>query len=199
MNMDVSRRRFLQGAGAGLAGTTLGAFGFGGIEAAHAEAIRAFKLVGTTETRNTCPYCSVACGVILYSKGDLKKGEAAKITHIEGDADHPTNRGTLCPKGAALLDFVHAKTRLQHPEYRAPGSDRWQRISWDDALNRVARLMKQDRDANFVTQTDDGLTVNRWLTTGMLAASASSNETGYITHKVIRSLGILAFDNQARV
>jgi formate dehydrogenase major subunit len=135
----------------------------------------------------------------MYSLGDKSKNATASIFHIEGDPDHPVNRGTLCPKGAALIDFVHSPSRLQYPEYRAPGSDRWQRISWDDALDRVARLMKEDRDANFIAQTGDGLTVNRWLTTGMLAASASSNETGYITHKVIRSLGILAFDNQARV
>jgi formate dehydrogenase major subunit len=109
------------------------------------------------------------------------------------------NRGTLCPKGAGLIDFIHSPTRLQQPEYRPPGSDQWQPIAWDDALDRIARLMKEDRDANFVTRTPDGLTVNRWLTTGMLAASASSNEVGYLTHKVVRSLGILAFDNQARV
>ena len=89
--------------------------------------------------------------------------------------------------------------RRQYPEYRAPGSDKWERISWDDALDRIAGLLKKDRDANFVAKTDAGLTVNRWLTTGMLAASASSNEVGYITHKVARSLGLLAFDNQARV
>jgi formate dehydrogenase major subunit len=105
----------------------------------------------------------------------------------------------LCPKGAALLDFIHSPSRLKFPEYRAPGSDRWQRMSWDEALDRIARLMKQDRDANFIEKTADGLTVNRWLTTGMLAASASSNEVGYLTHKVIRSLGALSFDNQARV
>ena len=199
MNMDVSRRRFLQGAGAGLAGTTLGAFGFGGIEAAHAEAIRAFKLVGTTETRNTCPYCSVACGVILYSKGDLKNGEAAKITHIEGDADHPTNRGTLCPKGAALLDFVKSETRLTKPRIRKPGTDKFEEISWNDALDRVARHMKDDRDKNFVAQNQDGVTVNRWTTTGFLAASATTNETAFLTYKVVRSAGMLVFDNQARV
>ena len=111
MDVELSRRAFLKTTGAGLAGTTLGAFGFGEIEAAHAQAIRPFKLANTTETRNTCPYCSVACGVILYSKGDLTKGEQAEIIHIEGDTDHPTNRGTLCPKGAALLDFVKSETR----------------------------------------------------------------------------------------
>jgi formate dehydrogenase major subunit len=199
MNMELSRRTLLKGAGVGLAGTALGAFGFGGIEAAHADAIRAFKLVGTTETRNTCPYCSVACGVILYSKGDLTKGEKAEITHIEGDADHPTNRGTLCPKGAALLDFVKSETRLTRPRLRKPGSATFEDISWNDALDRIARLLKDDRDANFEARNQDGVTVNRWKTTGFLAASATTNETAFLTYKVVRSAGMLVFDNQARV
>jgi formate dehydrogenase major subunit len=199
MNMELSRRQFLAGAGAGLAGTTLGALGFGDIEVAYAAAIRPFKLAGTTETRNICTYCAVACGIIMYSKGNLSKGEKADIIHIEGDADHPTNRGTLCPKGAALLDFVHAPTRLKYPMLRKPGSDKFERISWDQALDRVARLMKDDRDKNFVQKNNDGVTVNRWLTTGFLAASATTNETAWATYKVVRSAGILAFDNQARV
>ena len=194
---DMTRRQFLTITGSSLAGSSLALLGFSPGEAL-AE-VRAFKLARATETRNTCPYCSVACGVLMYSLGDGAKNTQASIFHIEGDPDHPVNRGTLCPKGAALVDFVHSPSRLKYPEYRAPGTDRWQRISWDQALDRVARLMKKDRDANFVAKTDDGLTVNRWLPTGMLAASASSNEAGYITHKVVRSLGILAFDNQARV
>ena len=194
---EMTRRQFLQVTGASLAGSSLALMGFSPREAL-AE-VREFKLARATETRNTCPYCSVACGVLMYSLGDKSKNAKASIFHIEGDPDHPVNRGTLCPKGAALIDFIHSPSRLTAPEYRAPGSDRWQPISWDDALERIARLMKQDRDANFVAQTADGLTVNRWLTTGMLAASASSNEVGYLTHKVVRSLGILAFDNQARV
>ncbi len=199
MNIELSRRTLLKGAGVGLAGTALGAFGFGGIEAAHADAIRAFKLTGTTETRNTCPYCSVACGVIMYSKGDLTKGETAEVTHIEGDADHPTNRGTLCPKGAALLDFVRAETRLTKPRVRKPGSDKFEEISWNDALDRIARHLKDDRDKNFVARNQDGVTVNRWTTTGFLAASATTNETAFLTYKVVRSAGMLVFDNQARV
>jgi formate dehydrogenase major subunit len=199
MNIELSRRAFLQTAGAGLAGTTLGALGFGDIEAAYAKAIRPFKLANTTETRNTCPYCSVACGVIMYSKGDLRKGEQAEITHIEGDTDHPTNRGTLCPKGSALLGFVKAPTRLEHPMIRKPGSDKFEPITWEDALDRIARLMKDDRDQNFVATNDDGVTVNRWLTTGFLAASATTNETAFETYKVVRSAGMLVFDNQARV
>ena len=199
MNVEVSRRSFLKGAGTGLAGTTLGAFGFGEVEAAFAEAIRSYKLANTTETRNICPYCAVACGVVIYSKGDLTKGEKAEIIHIEGDVDHPTNRGTLCPKGAALLDFVKAPTRLTKPRMRKPGSDRFEEISWDAALDRIARLMKDDRDKNFVVKNASGATVNRWLTTGFLAASASTNETALATWKVVRGSGMLVFDNQARV
>ena len=135
----------------------------------------------------------------MYSKGNLAKGEKAEIVHIEGDADHPTNRGTLCPKGAGLLDFVHAETRLKYPMLRKPGSNKFERISWDQALDRIARLMKDDRDANLVEKNNDGVTVNRWITTGVLAASATTNETAWATYKVVRSAGMVVFDNQARV
>jgi formate dehydrogenase major subunit len=182
-----------------MGGTTLGALGFGDVESAYAQAIRPFKLARTTETRNTCPYCSVACGIIMYSKGDLSKGDKAEIIHIEGDPDHPTNRGTLCPKGAALLDFVRSETRLKYPMIRKPGSDKFERISWDQALDRIARLMKDDRDKNIVVKNNDGVTVNRWTTTGFLAASATTNETAFATYKVVRSAGMVVFDNQARV
>jgi len=196
MNMQFSRRSFLKGTGAGVAGSALGAFGFGGAEMALAQAVRPFKLQKAVDTRNTCPYCSVSCGMLLYSR---EVGGKKEVFHVEGDPDHPVNRGTLCPKGAGLLDFINSPNRLLYPEYRAPGSDKWQRISWDDALTRIAKLLKADRDANFQETTADGLKVNRWLSTGMLAASAASNEAGYITHKVARSWGLLAFDNQARV
>ena len=194
---NLTRRQFLKVTGLSLVGSSLAVMGFSP-EPALAE-VREYKLTRATETRNTCPYCSVACGILMYGLGDGAKNAEASIFHIEGDPDHPVNRGTLCPKGAGLIDFIHSESRLKYPEYRAPGSDRWQRISWNDALDRIAKLMKQDRDANFVTKNPNGLTVNRWLTTGMLAASASSNEVGYLTAKVARSLGLLAFDNQARV
>jgi formate dehydrogenase major subunit len=197
MTAKLTRRQFFKVCAAGMGTSSLGVLGFAP-STALAE-VREFKLARTTETRNTCPYCSVGCGLIMYSLGDGAKNAKAEIIHIEGDADHPVNRGTLCPKGAALLDFVHSPNRLKHPEVREPGSAEWKRISWDEALDRIARHMKEDRDRNFETKTADGVTVNRWLSTGFLAASASSNETGYITHKVVRSLGVLGFDNQARV
>jgi formate dehydrogenase major subunit len=195
--VSVSRRQFLKLSAAGLSASSLAILGFSPNEVL-AE-VRQYKLARATETRNTCPYCSVGCGILMYSLGDKAKNSPAEIFHIEGDPDHPVNRGTLCPKGAGLLDFVHSPDRLKFPEYRAPGSDKFVRISWDDAFDKIARLMKNDRDKNFIAKNADGATVNRWLSTGFLAASASSNETGYLTHKVVRSFGILAFDNQARV
>jgi len=195
--MNMNRRQFFKICSAGLGGSSIALMGFSPT-AALAE-VRTFKLARATETRNTCPYCSVACGLLIYSTGDKSKNAPAAIIHIEGDPDHPVNRGTLCPKGAGLLDFVHSPNRLKHPEVREAGSSEWKRISWDEAFGRIATLMKEDRDANFIEKNADGVTVNRWLTTGFLAASASSNESGFITHKAVRSLGIIAFDNQARV
>ncbi|OYZ29760.1 MAG: sulfate ABC transporter substrate-binding protein [Hydrogenophilales bacterium 17-64-65] len=195
--MQVSRRQFFKICAAGVSSSSLAVMGFSP-GTALAEA-REFKLSRATETRNTCPYCSVGCGILMYSLGDTSKNAKSEIIHIEGDPDHPVNRGTLCPKGAGLLDFIHSPNRLKYPEVREAGSNEWKRISWDAALTRIARHMKADRDKNFVARTDDGLTVNRWLTTGFLAASAASNESGYLTHKVVRNLGILAVDNQARV
>ncbi len=195
--MDMNRRQFFRVSGAGLMASSLVALGFSPT-LALAET-RAFKLARATETRNTCPYCSVGCGIIMYSLGDKAKNVTSEIIHIEGDPDHPVNRGTLCPKGAGLLDFVHSSNRLKYPEIREPGSTEWKRVSWDIAMSRLAKMMKEDRDANFLANNADGKVVNRWTSTGMLAASASSNETGYITHKVMRSMGMLVFDNQARV
>ena len=195
--MNVNRRQFFKICSATAGGSSAALLGFAPTPAL-AEA-RAYKLDRATETRNMCPYCSVSCGVLIYSLGDKSKNAKSKIIHIEGDPDNPVNRGTLCPKGAGLLDMVNAEGRLKFPEVREPGSNEWKKISWDDAFARVAKHMKTDRDANFVAQNKDGLTVNRWNTMGFLASSAASNETGYLTHKFLRSLGAIAFDTQARI
>ena len=130
---ELTRRQFLKVTGMSLVGSSLVAMGFSP-EPAFAE-VREYKLARATETRNTCPYCSVACGILMYGLGDSAKNAQPSIFHIEGDPDHPVNRGTLCPKGAGLIDFVHSESRLKFPEYRAPGSDHWQRIE----LGRRAR------------------------------------------------------------
>ena len=197
--MELDRRRFLKLSGATLAASSIGALGFGAAGEALAATVRPFKLERTTETRNTCTYCSVSCGILIYSLGDRAKNARPSIIHIEGDPDHPVNRGTLCPKGSALLDVVHSATRLKFPMYRAPNGAEWKRVSWDFALSRIAKLIKEDRDKNFVAKNAAGVAVNRWTTTGMLAASASTNETAFLTWKMARSFGMLVFDNQARV
>ena len=196
--MRYTRRQFIKISSAGLAGSSMIKLGLGPTKEALAE-VRQYKLQKAKEVRNTCTYCSVGCGLLIYSQGDGSMNARESIIHIEGDPDHPVNRGTLCPKGAGLLDYVHSESRLRYPEYRKPGAKEWQRISWDEAISRIAALMKKDRDANFIAKNEQGETVNRWLSTGFLAASAASNEAGYLTHKIVRSLGILAFDNQARV
>jgi formate dehydrogenase major subunit len=195
--MSFTRRQFFKITASGIGTTSLAALGFS--PSRVLSDVRTFKLARTTETRNTCPYCSVGCGVILYTLGDKSKNSKADVVHVEGDPDHPVNRGTLCPKGASLLDFVKSPDRLRFPEYRAPGSDKWERVTWDWALDRIARLMKDDRDAHFEEKNAAGATVNRWTSIAFLAASASSNETGHITGKFIRSLGAIAADNQARL
>ena len=174
--VQFSRRQFMKVTGSTLAGSSLALMGFSPTSAL-AE-VRQYKLSSATVTRQTCTYCSVGCGILMYSMGDGGHNVKLSLIHVEGD---------------------QSPNRLKFPEYRAPGSNEWQRLSWDDALTRISKLLKDDRDANFVEKTEDGMTVNRWLTTGMLAASASSNEAGYVTHKVARSWGLLALDNQARV
>jgi formate dehydrogenase major subunit len=197
MNAPMSRRQFFRISATGLGSSSVIGLGFSP-QIALAE-VRAFKLARTTETRGTCPYCSVSCGVIMYTLGDQAKNVKTRIIHIEGDPDHPVNRGTLCPKGAALLDLVHSPNRLKFPEVREAGSSEWKRISWEDALTRVANHMKADRDANFIEQNEKGVTVNRWNTIGLLASSAASNESGYLTVKMARALGMVAIDTQARI
>ncbi len=195
--MNVTRRQFFRVCTAGLGGSSIAMMGFSP-NAALAE-VRTFKLGSATETRNICPYCSVSCGLLIYSTGDKSKNSQAKIIHIEGDPDNPVNRGTLCPKGAGLRDMIQSNNRLKWPEVREAGSAEWKRIAWDEAFDRIAKHMKADRDANFVTSNADGVTVNRWPTTGLLASSATSNETGYLTVKTTRALGITALDTQARI
>ncbi len=195
--MQVTRRQFFRICAAGLGGSSVAMLGFSPT-AALAE-VREFKLTHATETRNMCPYCSVSCGMLVYSIGDKAKNVRAKIIHIEGDPDNPVNRGTLCPKGSGLLDMVNSPQRVKYPEVREAGSNEWKRISWDEAVTRIATHMKADRDANFIEKNAQGVTVNRWNSFGFLASSASSNEVGYITVKTLRALGVVALDTQARI
>lgn len=196
--MNHGRRRFFKLCGAAAASATAASLGFAP-SVAQATLPRQYKLLRAKETRNNCTYCSVGCGMLMYSLGDGAKNAKSKIFHIEGDPDHPVSRGSLCPKGAGALDYIHSEQRLKYPEVREAGTNEWKRISWEEANERIARLLKDDRDANFIEKNDKGETVNRWLSTGMLASSAASNETGILSFRFARALGMVGFDCQARL
>lgn len=195
--MQVTRRKFFKICAGGMAGTSAAMLGFAPTTALAAP--REYKLLRGKETRNTCTYCAVGCGMLLYSLGDGAKNSVGKLYHIEGDPDHPVSRGALCPKGAGALDYVNSPRRVKYPEVREPGSTEWKRISWEEAIERIAKHMKADRDANFVLNNENGTPVNRWMTSGFLAGSACSNETGILTQKFVRSLGMIYTDNQASI
>jgi formate dehydrogenase major subunit len=186
-------------AGAGAAGSAVAAFGFGEAEAQVAAHVKPFRLIQTKEARTICPYCAVSCGMMVFAAPNKDNDGKFEVTHIEGDSDHPVTRGTLCPKGAAAIDYIRSKTRVQHPMYRKPGADKFERVTWDFAMDRIAKLMKEDRDANFIEKNQDGVTVNRWTTMGFLSGSSCTNETGWVTWKVARGLGLLQLENQARI
>src|SRR2546428_10203891 len=155
--MDASRRTFIKTALIGSTGVS--AFGFR-LEPVYAQT-QALRISQTTETRSTCPYCSVSCGVIIHTLGDKAKNVTPQVVHVEGDPDHPINRGTLCPKGSSLQQDILNERRLTRPQVRRPGSDRWEDIPWDQAIDEIGRFVKKTRDDTFVEKDAQGRTGNR--------------------------------------
>ena len=193
--MAVSRRAFLQSSIAG--GAALTAFGFD-VTPVLAQA-KTLKIARTTETRSTCPYCSVSCGVIIHTLGDKAKNVVPQVVHVEGDPDHPINRGTLCPKGASLEQDILNERRLLKPQVRRPGSDRFEDISWDTAVDEIARWVKKSRDATFTATDAQGRVVNRCEGIAWTGGCTDTNELNYLVVKTMRSLGVVYLENQARV
>ena len=191
----MKRRTFLKGSAAAVGGTV--ALGFD-LRQARAE-MRELKIARTTETRSTCPYCSVSCGVIIHTLGDKAKNVKPSVVHVEGDPDHPINRGTLCPKGITLRDDITSSSRLTTPQVRRPGSDKWEPIFWDKAISEIARQIKDTRDRTFVAKNAKGETVNRTPGMGMIGGCTDTNEMNFLMLKAIAGLGIPYRDTQARV
>ena len=193
--MDISRRAFIQTTVAG--GATLSAFGFD-VAAVYAQA-KTLKIARTSETRSTCPYCSVSCGVIIHTLGDRAKNAIPQVVHVEGDPDHPINRGTLCPKGSSLEQDILNDRRLMKPQVRRPGSDRWEDIGWDQALDEISRRVKTTRDETFVERDERDRLVNRCEGIAFTGGCTDTNEFNYLVVKTMRSLGVCNLENQARV
>ena len=192
--MNISRRAFIQTT---IAGGTLSAFGFD-VAPLQAQA-KTLKISHTSETRSTCPYCSVSCGVIIHTLGDKAKNAVPQVVHVEGDADHPINRGTLCPKGASLEQDILNERRLLKPQVRRPGSDHWEDIGWDQAIDEISHWVKKTRDETFVERDVRGRVVNRCEGIAWTGGCTDTNEFNYLVVKTMRSLGVVYLENQARV
>jgi len=193
--METSRRDFFKIAAVG--GTAATVFGFD-LAPAYAQ-MRVLKIARATETRSTCPYCSVSCGVIIYTLGDKAKNVTPQVIHVEGDPDHPINRGTLCPKGASLEQDILNPRRLIKPQVRRPGGTDWEDISWGDALNEIAQRVKKSRDETFVEKDAQGHSVNRCEGIAFSGGCTDTNEFNFLVVKTMRSLGVCYLENQARV
>jgi formate dehydrogenase major subunit len=155
------------------------------------------RIEGATVSHSVCPYCAVGCSLLAYTR---KNGNGkVELLQIEGDPDSPVNEGTLCPKGATTMELAVSRRRLQGPLYRAPGEPDWKRISWDSALDKLARLIKDARDKTFVTKDEDGNVVNRCEGISFAGGAAFSNEEGYLAAKLMRALGVVYVEQQARV
>ncbi|MEG1513026.1 MAG: hypothetical protein RR362_04840 [Raoultibacter sp.] len=199
--MNLSRRGFFKATGAAI--TTSLAFQLSSQSTAFAVEVNPeWKLINTEEHTNVCCYCSGGCGVICSTRDN-------EVINIEGDPDHPVNQGSLCPKGATMLqlrnivdpdtrEIIKNKNRKTRPMVRRPGSFEWENISWKDAIAEIARKVKDTRDATF-TQFEGNLTVNRCTGIASLGGSQQNSEEEYLIVKMMRSLGVVAIDNQARV
>ena len=198
--MEVSRRSFLK-RGLVLGASPLAAGLAAGAAGAAESAKATYKLANVKETTNICCYCSGGCGTICSTRN-------GELINLEGDPDHPVNLGGLCPKGAAMWGLRNIVTedrkaklhpdRVLYPMVRRPGSKTWERISWKDAIEGIARHIKKTRDASFV-EKEDGITVNRCDGIASFGAAQLNNEEGWLVQKFARSLGIVAIDNQTRV
>lgn len=191
--MELTRRKFLQLTGSACVGVTFGGLGFNlSSIKAHAQE---FKLVNVRESKTICPYCSVGCGAIVHTRLDGDK----RTLNIEGDPDHVINRGTLCSKGAAMYQFVENKDRLTQPRYRAPYSKEWKTVSWEWALDQIAQRIKQTRDAGFIPKNDAGDIVNRVTNMASMGSAAMDNEECWLYQTLLRALGLVYIEHQARL
>jgi formate dehydrogenase major subunit len=194
---ELTRRDVLK---VGAGGAALGGLSALGFDVAVAEATtvkRDLRIEDATVSHSVCPYCAVGCSLLTYTR--KSSDGKAELLQIEGDPDSPINEGTLCPKGASAMELAISRRRLQTPLYRAPGAREFKRISWDDALDRLAQRIKAARDRTFVAKDEDGNIVNRTEGLAFAGGAAFSNEEGYLATKLMRGLGFVYLEQQARV
>jgi formate dehydrogenase major subunit len=184
--MGVSRRDFLK-----LTGTAAVA-GAVGVRSEAEASERENRLKDAKVTTSVCPYCAVGCGLLVYQKGGA-------VIQVEGDPEHPINEGSLCPKGASLLQLFTSEKRVTKPLYRAPGAASWKEVEWDWALGEIAARVKKTRDASFAEKNEKGQVVNRTNGIASVGSAAMDNEECYLYQKWLRSLGLVWIEHQARI
>jgi formate dehydrogenase major subunit len=187
--MELSRRDFLKLSGVSTGGLLLPA-GFAAAAAAEGIGFPLHKSVGETPT--ICPYCAVGCGMVVGTN-------AGRVVNIEGDPDHPISRGALCSKGGTLRELANTTQRVVKPKYRAPNSAEWQEVEWDWALDQIARKVKDTRDQYFIEKDEQGRLVNRLEAIAHVGSAALDNEECSILVKMMRSLGLVYLEHQARI
>ena len=192
---QVTRRDFLKISAAGTGAAGLSVLGFDLAQAANLK--QSFHIAGATESHSVCPYCAVGCALVAFTTDNGNGGR--KLLQIEGNPDSPVNEGRLCPKGATAMQLATSARRVENPLYRAPGSAKWLQITWDDMLTKLAQRIKDARDATFVAQDATGNTVNRTEGIAFAGGAAFSSEEGYYAAKVMRGLGLVHLEQQARV
>jgi formate dehydrogenase major subunit len=191
--LELTRRDLLK-----LGATGTGAVGVLGFDLTQAVAAKQeLRIAGAKEVHSLCPYCAVGCAIVAYTKQDAKGH--TQLLQIEGDPDSPVNEGRLCPKGATAMQLAISNRRVAKPLYRAPGSDKWQEISWDEMLDKLAQRLKESRDATFVAKDARGNTVNRTEGIAFAGGATFSSEEGYFAAKLMRTLGVVHIEQQARV
>jgi formate dehydrogenase major subunit len=190
--MKLTRRDFLKVSGAATAGLALSGLGidFSPVEA-YAWELRTRE---AKETPTICCYCAVGCGILCHT--DKKTGQ---VIYTEGDADHPINGGSLCAKGASVYQLARNDKRATNVLYRAPNSDKWQVKKWDWALKEIAKRVKKTRDASFVEKNEQGQVVNRCNGIASVGSAAMDNEECWLYQAMLRSLGIVYIEHQARI
>jgi formate dehydrogenase major subunit len=190
--VEVTRRQFLQ---LGAGGMLVSPLGF---DLAKATRIKQrLRIEGATVSHSVCPYCAVGCALLAYTKKTASG--AVELLQIEGDPDSPVNEGRLCPKGASALQLAISRRRVASPMYREPGATEWKQVSWDFALDKLAQNIKASRDRTFVTTDADGNVVNRCEGIAFAGGAAFSSEEGYFATKMMRGLGVVYLEQQARV
>jgi formate dehydrogenase major subunit len=194
---ELTRRQVLKAGAAGAAAAGFSSLGFDVAVAQATMVKQGLRIEGAKVSHSVCPYCAVGCSLLAYTREN--GNGSVELLQIEGDPDSPINEGTLCPKGASAMELAVSRRRLQHPLHREPGASDWKRVSWEFVLDKLARNIKAARDRTFVTKDGDGNVVNRTEGLAFAGGAAFSNEEGYLATKLMRGLGLVYLEQQARV